>query len=77
MTTVIPIRTIHGAAARWALEAKPGDPVPEHPGHFVREYRLETDHAGIWVQIRCSCGEMFGGNLNGRGDSVYIAPARP
>lgn len=76
MTAVIPIRTIHGRDAAWALQARPGDPVPDHPGHFVREYEYDGSDGEIWIRVQCSCGEMFGGALNGRGDSVFISPAR-
>lgn len=62
MSDPTPIRRLVAMDARWALGARPGDPVPQHPGHFVRatDYSIGDNQ---WATITCSCGETFSGAL--------------
>jgi hypothetical protein len=70
--STIPIRTLHDAEARWALEAQPGDLVPVLPSspyhaekdfHIVAEKSVTLGRDDIWVVIACSCGLTFSGAL--------------
>lgn len=63
MSDARPIRTLHGQDAAWALTARPGDPVPQHSGHWVRETRYDVGKGDAWIVITCSCGQTFGGAL--------------
>lgn len=55
-----PIRTIAWDSP--LIDANPGDQMPGHDdGHYVQSKDYTADRDEIWLTVRCSCGETFGG----------------
>jgi hypothetical protein len=67
-----PIRVLEIDAAT-ALRLRPRDRVPiaGHESHYVSQTTLNGSQTRTWLTIRCSCGEVIGGEIT---SAVRSAP---
>jgi hypothetical protein len=70
-----PIRTLEMDLAS-AMRMQPGDRslVDGHVGHWLLEKRFESNQTSAWLSLRCSCGQVLGGEIPRRKFEAAEAP---